>query len=631
MAERILSDRYEVLRHIARGGMAEVYLARDHLLDRLVAVKELFPEYARDQAFVERFRREAKAAASLNHPNIVAVYDWGEHQGNYFIVMEYVDGQALRELVRGEGPILPERAAEIAGDIASALDFAHGHGVVHRDVKPGNVLITRPGEVKVTDFGIVARAGGGHDLTRTGLVMGTATYFSPEQAQGLAVDARSDIYALGVVLYEMVCAKPPFTGDDPVAIAYQHVREVPPRPREQNPDVPPDLERVILTAMTKRPDDRYPTAQAMRADLLRLLRGQPVEGGPLTAIVAEVGDPTTVADAVDATRVAEAQLPVEAGAPPPARRRRRAFVATLLGLLAVVTGVLFLLGRQIGFFDGAARVTVPSVVGLEVEEATAQLEDMGFVVDPEFVENADVAENEVFAQDPEPGAKLREGGTVRLQVSAGVGQVEVPDVAGRSLADAQRILEDAGFDVRIIPEFSDTVAEGRVIRTDPPGETQADEGSQVTIYESSGREPVVVPDVRNKRAVDAAIELNEAGLEVNEVEEFSSAVAEGLVIRTEPAGGEQVPGGSTVTMVVSKGAEPVLVPDVVGDREATARRELEDAGFRVSALVTTGCSPSDDDKVVAQNPPGGTRADRGSTVSITVCEGPGGPGPDGGD
>src|SRR5947207_50453 len=295
---QVFSNRYRIEQEIARGGMAEVYLARDESLNRQVALKALFPEFAREPSFVERFRREAQAAANLNHPNIVGIYDWGQEDGTYFIVMEYVEGRSLRDLIRSEGLIDPGRAADITAEIASALAFAHRSGVVHRDVKPGNVLITPQGNVKVTDFGI-ARAGASDGLTQTGSVMGTATYFSPEQAQGLPVDGRSDVYSLGIVLYEMVTGVVPFTGDSPVAVAYKHVREEPLAPSQRNPEVPPDLEKIILAALAKDPDHRYQSADDMREDLLLFRRGRPLAAAPLTAMVAEV--PTTTAVAAGGT------------------------------------------------------------------------------------------------------------------------------------------------------------------------------------------------------------------------------------------------------------------------------------------------------------------------------------------
>ena len=303
----VLNDRYELQRRVGRGGMAEVFLARDRLLDRPVAIKILFPEMATDPSFVARFKREAQAAANLNHPNIVGVYDWGKERGTYYIVMEYVDGRTVSEMIRNDGPIPAPQAARIAADVAAALGFAHQKGVVHRDVKPGNVLITANGEVKVADFGI-ARAmtsGAEENLTQTGSVMGTATYFSPEQAQGKQVDPRSDLYSLGVVLYEMACGKPPFTADSPVAIAYKHVQEPLPRLKDKAKDVPAGYEAVTAKALAKNPDDRYPDGKAMRADLLRFVQGKPVQA-------AAVGAAARPRPAAAASR----------GRRPPDRRRR---------------------------------------------------------------------------------------------------------------------------------------------------------------------------------------------------------------------------------------------------------------------------------------------------------------------
>src|SRR5665213_3070209 len=346
---RVFSDRYELTHLIARGGMAQVYRARDRQLDRPVALKVLFPELSVDRSFVERFRREAQAAANLSHPNIVPVFDWGEDNGTYFIVMEFVDGRALSSILRTAGPLHPDRAAEIAADVAGALAYAHRHGVVHRDVKPGNVLITEEGTIKVTDFGIARAVNTEESLTQTGAVMGTATYFSPEQAEGIGVDPRSDIYSLGVVLFEMVTGRAPFLGDTPVAVASKHVRDIPPVPREINPSIPPTFEAIILKSMAKDPDHRYATAEELRADLLRFNEGRSVLAmNDPTAMQAALGV-TQVVGAVggaDVTQAISAQSrpgvgtgPGDEGEETRERNRTRTYAIVLVALLLLLAVV----------------------------------------------------------------------------------------------------------------------------------------------------------------------------------------------------------------------------------------------------------------------------------------------------
>src|SRR6478735_1778586 len=355
----VLNNRYELRRRIGRGGMAEVYLARDRELDRPVAVKILFAEFATDESFVARFRREAQSAANLNHPNIVGVYDWGKERGTYYIVMEYVDGRSLSEVLRAEGPLHPHRAAEVAADVAGALGFAHRNGVVHRDVKPGNVIITTTGQVKVADFGIARaiRDGAQENLTQTGSVMGTATYFSPEQAQGKAVDPRSDLYSLGVVLYEMVCGAPPFQGDSPVAIAYKHVQEAPPSLKSRKPDVPDGYDAITRKLLAKNPVNRYASAEDLRRDLLRFCDGQPVLAEPV--LIPPVEDPPTLRAA---TVPVDARPYVADDSDSP--RRTGWFFLVLLLLLAVLAGLLFAFARSLGILDTkATTVGVPPVIG----------------------------------------------------------------------------------------------------------------------------------------------------------------------------------------------------------------------------------------------------------------------------
>jgi beta-lactam-binding protein with PASTA domain/tRNA A-37 threonylcarbamoyl transferase component Bud32 len=620
MPEKVYTNRYEIVRHIARGGMAEVYLAHDQLLDRPVALKVLFPEFARDPAFVQRFRREAQSAANLNHPNIVSVFDWGEEDSTYFIVMEYVEGRSLKEAIQAEGPLYPNVAADLASDIAGALGFAHRNGVIHRDVKPGNILITPQGQVKVTDFGI-ARAGTSEGLTQTGSVMGTAAYFSPEQAQGLPVDARSDVYSLGVLLYEMVCGIPPFQGDSPIAVAYKHVREEPPRPTVVNPDVPSHLERIILVALAKSVEDRYPSADDLRADLARFRRGQPP-----TAVPAVVADDTGASATMAVTRASQPvqrttvgpAVPVGPPQPPQKRRGAGTFVLALLLLLAVLGGLGYLLAEQLSDGGGGGRVEVADVRGKQLEVARGILENDGLKVEQEFMENDQVVENEVYEQVPEPGARVERDSTVRLTVSQGKGKAKIPDVTGQSLDDAQSRLAEAGFDFRVSQEASDTVDQGKVTRTNPTAGTELAKGSSVTLFVSTGKGMVAVPDVSGLDAIDASNQLGSKGLNARTVNEASDSVAQGKVIRTDPAAGSQVAKGSTVQLVVSSGKQSVRVPNVVGMTQSDATSTLQEAGFNVAVQESTTFDSSRNGRVIAQSPSGGSSAPRGSTVTITV-------------
>ena len=410
--------------------MAEVYLARDESLNRPVALKALFPEFAREPSFVERFRREAQAAANLNHPNIVGIYDWGQESGTYFIVMEYVEGRSLRELMRDDGPIESGRAADITAEIASALAFAHRSGVVHRDVKPGNVLITPQGHVKVTDFGI-AHSGTSDGLTQTGSVMGTATYFSPEQAQGLAVDGRSDVYSLGVVLYELVCGGVPFVADSPVSVAYKHVREDPLPPSQRNTDVPAGLEQIIMSALAKDPDQRYQSADDMRADLLRFRRGRPLAAAPVTAIVAELPTATVANTGMSAyaapATVANPRVPVDdtgtyAREP---RRRRHPALFTVLTLLVLAAILVLILAWATNQGSKQATVTVPNVVGKTKDDASRILLAQHLVPDVKNVNSAKQV-GIVVKQDPAADEGVTKNSKVTISVSVGVGTATDP-------------------------------------------------------------------------------------------------------------------------------------------------------------------------------------------------------------
>jgi serine/threonine-protein kinase len=638
----VFNGRYELHRRIGRGGMAEVSLARDQLLDRPVAIKVLFPEFATDPAFVERFRREATAAANLSHPNIVGVYDWGEAKGTYFIVMEYVDGRSLSEILRSEGPLHPDRVADLGADMAAALGHAHRNGVVHRDVKPGNVLVDGQSQVKVADFGIARAITAATDdnLTQAGTVMGTATYFSPEQARGDAVDPRSDIYSLGCVLYELVIGRPPFSGDSPVAIAYKQVHESPVPPRQINPAVPMALEAIILKCLAKNPVNRYPSAEDLRADLRRFRDGNRILAEPVMApprrdpAATGVLASTTAMGAAGGGGRLRAQPAYAEDYDDEPRRSSGGFLAVLVILLLMLGGMLFLLAKTLGLGDsdgnGGATVTVPRVVGDTLEDATATLEALDLVVDFTSEANDEYDEGEVFDQTPGFGEKVEAKSTVLLKVSGGAEALPVPDVVGSSQEDATNTLENAGFRVLPQPEENDDVPVGEVISQSPNGGDEAPRDSQIKIVVSAGKGTNPVPDVAGRTVSEASNILGQNGFKVSQAEEASGSVPSGRVIRTEPGVGTAVAEGETVKLIVSSGAADVTVPGVVGLSQANATNVLQTQGFKVDVQEQETANPAQVGKVVSQDPSGG-KAAPGTEVTIFVGVAPGGeldlPGP----
>ena len=559
----VLNGRYELHRRIARGGMAEVVLARDQLLDRPVAVKILFPEFATDAAFVERFRREAQAAANLNHPNIVGVYDWGREANTYFIVMEYVDGRSLADILRAEGTLHPNKAADIATDVAAALGFAHRNGVVHRDVKPGNVLISSAGLVKVTDFGI-ARAitsNGEEALTQTGSVMGTATYFSPEQAQGKHVDPRSDLYSLGIVMYEMVCGEAPFRADNPVAVAYKHVQEQVVPPSQLNPAVPADYEAITMKLLAKSPSGRYATAEDLRADLRRFREGQPVHAaGAPTGVLAATGAMTAVSPTLEHTPPKGTMPAYDPYGAEPAGRSSKRFAIALVAVLVAVGLLVFLFYRTIG--AGGGEVTVPDVAGQSATAAIAALQDKGFSYHTQLTPSEKVPNNVVIGTKPPAGDKAKKGSFVTILVSSGP-PVIIPGVIGKSVQEATDLLVNANVPVANIKQtavYRDGCKVGSVLATNPAPKSPVGANGIVTLSVCQGAKTRVPTGLAGATVSAAQTALQQAGYQTLQNYQASGSVANGQVIGTTPPGGSRLSQGETVTILVSSGPPSTTTP-----------------------------------------------------------------------
>ncbi len=562
---RMLGDRYEIGAVIGRGGMAEVHEGRDVRLGRRVAIKILRPDLAKDPTFQARFRREAQSAASLNHPNIVAVYDTGQDtlspEGDNgepavvvpYIVMEYVDGMTLRQIVASGRRLLPERALEITAGILAALDYAHRHGIVHRDIKPANVMLTRTGDVKVMDFGI-ARAI--NDVTSTmtsaSAVMGTAQYLSPEQARGEVVDARSDLYSTGVVLFELLTGKAPFTGDSAVAIAYQHVSEMPAIPSTIEPGVSPEIDAVVMRALAKRADDRYQSASDFRADVERAIAGSPVTA----AVPTIVADQTAMMTPLDASGISTERQTKAGGG----RKGRNSAVFWVLSLIAITAAIIgaVVIGRFLIGSDSGNVVTVPSLDGLTIEQAAETLAQYELRIGAQTPEISERPAGTVIAQQPAAGEAIEQGQAVNVTISTGREQSTVPQLVGlTSLDDVRIALSDFGLVLGAISEADSNQPGGYVLEQNPGEGTQVAAGSAVDIVVSSGL--VEVPDVTGATEAQARSDLAQAGFEVQVVEQESSSSAPGTVLAQSPQPGTQLARGSLVTITVAIAA-PLPTP-----------------------------------------------------------------------
>jgi eukaryotic-like serine/threonine-protein kinase len=624
----LFDGRYRILRKLGSGGMANVYLAEDEELGRRVAIKILNDRHASDESFVERFRREAKNAAGLSHPNIVSVYDRGEAEGTYYIAMEYLEGRSLKERIVGEGALPIAAAIEVTRQILRALNFAHARGIVHRDIKPHNVLLAQDGpgdgepRFKVTDFGISRTTTS--QMTEAGSIVGTAQYLSPEQARGAAVDQRSDIYSVGIVLYELLTGRLPFTGDTPLEIAMKHLSEIPKPPSELRPEIPADLDMVVLRALAKDPEDRYESAQEMERELARV-----AGGGGVTAETAEAATAVlSGAGLADTAPTMVSRRPVVAPREtyradyydyeePP--RRRRPIWPWLLGILVLVGALVagFYVWNAIqDEISGAKPVIVPFVEGQRWPEARQNIRNAD--LRPVKVDRAHetVALGLVFRQVPEAGERVAKGNAVRLFVSTGKPRVAVPDVIGAREADAVVTIRAAGLvpDTRDI--FSDQPA-GTVTAQDPKGGTSVVKGTTVRINISKGQQNIGIPSVVGLSFDRAAEQLRQRGFTPVRAD-VDSPEPKGRVIGQDPGPGALHPPGTEVTLDVSTGRESATVPEVVGQDEESARASLENEGWVVTVRYTGTDDPAEDGIVISQNPAPGSEAEPGSTVTLVV-------------
>jgi eukaryotic-like serine/threonine-protein kinase len=611
-------DRYTVFERVGAGGMAEVYRAHDELLGRDVAIKVLSERFARDGSFVERFRREAQSAANLNHPQIVSLYDYGSDGDAYFIVMEFIDGTSLADIIHREAPLLPERAAEIALDVAKALDRAHSAGIVHRDIKPGNILITKDGHTKVTDFGIARAAHGDNEqtMTQTGMVIGTAAYLSPEQAQGQPVDGRSDLYSLGVVLYEMLVGHAPFAGDTPLAIAYKHVREIAAPPSSLNPDVPGELDAIVMKALAKNRENRYQSAVEFEQDLQRFLSGQQVHATPLLSDETQVGG----ALPITATQVLRPDTATRV-APQPERSRAGWYLLSALGILVIFGFVGWLLVNNLLGENPAPKVMVPNVVGKDVSDAKNILERRHLkpIV---HRQRSNQPVGRVLAQDPPSGGRLARDSSVTLTVSGGPGQTAVPNITGSKLSEAKASLKANHLVLGTqTKQASDTVPLNHIISQNPPPGARVARGSPVNVTVSSGPSTVSVPSVVGESQSDAINALHDAGLRVLINDGPSDTVPKDHVISQDPGAGSDVPTGHTVTILVSQGPQSQPLPDVTGQNAKQAQKLLEqDYGLVVTQQPYTGTTPCTftPNSVCAEDPKPGTLVSPGDSVTLFV-------------
>ncbi|HXV91672.1 MAG TPA: Stk1 family PASTA domain-containing Ser/Thr kinase, partial [Pseudonocardia sp.] len=632
---RLLSDRYELGETLGYGGMSEVHRGMDTRLGRDVAVKVLRADLARDPQFQMRFRREAQNAAALNHPAIVAVYDTGEVQGDFgplpYIVMEYVEGQTLRDIIKTQGPLSDRRAIEVMADVCAALDFSHRHQIIHRDVKPANIMITRTGAVKVMDFGIARALGEGQNVTQTAAVIGTAQYLSPEQARGEAVDARSDVYAAGCVLFELLTGEPPFTGDSPVAVAYQHVREEPRAPSEVRRGVSPALDAIVLKALSKNPANRYQSAAEMRTDLMRVRSGQtPLAPAVMseherTAMMAHPGM-TGATRRINGGAHRYATAPAAADGWDDAPRRGRGRTYAIVAAVGIALALVGFVAYQVFAGPPAPQtVTVPDITGQDENTARSTLINAGLRPDFQREESEVELIDKVVRTEPGANVSVEEGARVTVFIGSGPAEATIPRLTGSTVEEAQRELEQRGLVLgpQTTEETADASLVGRIIRSDPEAGVEVPGGTAVAVVVGVELTTVAVPDVTGQDAGTAAQALQQAGFQV-EVRDVDGGGQAGSVLGTDPAAGTQVEPGSRVQLLISRGNQ-VQMPDVRGLQPQQAQQLLRDAGFRRVDLDNRRVEdPNQDNVIIDQSVQPGQTVNPDDEVRIIFGVLPGG-------
>ncbi|WP_374727450.1 Stk1 family PASTA domain-containing Ser/Thr kinase [Haloactinomyces albus] len=631
---RLLSDRYEIGDTLGYGGMSEVHSGRDIRLGRDVAVKVLRADLARDPTFQLRFRREAQNAAALNHPAIVAVYDTGETESENgplpYIVMEYVNGRTLRDIVKAEGPLAPRRAMEVMADASAALDFSHRHGIVHRDVKPANIMITDSGAVKVMDFGIArAVADGQAAVTQTAAVIGTAQYLSPEQARGETVDARSDVYAAGCVLFELLTGDPPFTGDSPVAVAYQHVREDPSKPSEHNEQVPASLDAVILKALSKNPDNRYESAADMRTDLVRVLSGQ----RPQAPMVMSAEERTSMMTGSTTAQVTETRQhwPEEIARPSEAdeanetdeqhRRRRRRWTiglvtALCLGVFALAAWLTTIMTAEPA---GPKQITLDNYDGQRIAVARQAASQAGFQVMVRTQASSAADQGRVVRQTPQPNRQYDIGTKLFLYKGTGPKQIDVPDLTGMTMGEAQKTLGNVGLALNVTPkkkEVTDSSKVGTILNQSKTG--RVDKGTMITVTVGKAIEKKNVPNVVGRSLERATSTLESAGFTVTS-QQTDSPKPQGTVISQEPSAGSSARPGSEVALTVSNGSQ-ITVPELRSMSASEAEKALKEAGWNgdLDTEKRVTHDRSLDEKVVGSSPEAGSTIGKDESITLYI-------------